>query len=98
MILLLGTCQREGDIANPSRVVKVKPTDYGARAMTIVLNGDERECRENMTIADLVTELGLGQRRIAVEANREIIPREHYATYRLHAGDHLEIVHFVGGG
>ncbi len=68
------------------------------REMTIVLNGDERECREDMTIADLVTELGLGQRRIAVEANREIIPREQYATHRLRAGDHLEIVHFVGGG
>jgi thiamine biosynthesis protein ThiS len=68
------------------------------REMTIVLNGDERECREDLTIADLVTELGLGQRRIAVEANREIIPREQYAIHRLRAGDHLEIVHFVGGG
>ncbi len=68
------------------------------REMTIVLNGDERECREDMTIADLVTELGLAQRRIAVEANREIIPREQYATHHLSAGDHLEIVHFVGGG
>lgn len=66
--------------------------------MTIVLNGEERECREGMTIADLVTELGLGKRRIAVETNREIIPRDHYATHSLKAGDHIEIVHFVGGG
>jgi thiamine biosynthesis protein ThiS len=66
--------------------------------MTIVLNGEERECREEMTIADLVNELKLGKRRIAVEVNREIIPRDHYATHRLNAGDHIEIVHFVGGG
>jgi thiamine biosynthesis protein ThiS len=66
--------------------------------MTIVLNGEERECREGMTIADLVTELGLGNRRIAVETNREIIPRDHYATHSLNIGDHIEIVHFVGGG
>jgi thiamine biosynthesis protein ThiS len=66
--------------------------------MTIVLNGEERECREEMTIADLVNELKLGKRRIAVEVNREIIPRDYYATHRLNAGDHIEIVHFVGGG
>jgi thiamine biosynthesis protein ThiS len=66
--------------------------------MTVILNGEERGCREGTTIADLVTELRLGKRRIAVEVNREIIPRDHYETYRLNAGDHIEIVHFVGGG
>ena len=66
--------------------------------MTIVLNGEERGCREEMTLADLVVELGLDKRRIAVEVNREIIPRDHYETHRLNAGDHIEIVHFVGGG
>ena len=66
--------------------------------MTVVLNGEERGYREGMTIADLVAELGLGKRRIAVEVNREIIPRDHYATCLLNAGDHIEIVHFVGGG
>jgi thiamine biosynthesis protein ThiS len=66
--------------------------------MTVTLNGEERGCREGMTLADLVAELGLGKRRIAVEVNREIIPRDHYAIYRLNAGDHIEIVHFVGGG
>lgn len=51
-----------------------------------------------MTVADLVAELGLGARRIAVEVNREIVPREDYAHCRLHAGDAIEVVHFVGGG
>ena len=62
------------------------------------LNGDTRECREGMTLADLVAELGLGAKRIAVEVNRDIIPREEYAHCRLNAGDEIEIVHFVGGG
>ena len=66
--------------------------------MTVVLNGEERECGEGMTLADLVAELGLGKRRIAVEMNRDIIPRDEYATCRLQPGDTIEIVHFVGGG
>lgn len=66
--------------------------------MTVRLNGEQRECREGMTLADLVAELGLGAKRIAVEVNRDIIPREEYALCRLKTGDEIEIVHFVGGG
>jgi thiamine biosynthesis protein ThiS len=66
--------------------------------MTVRLNGETRECREGMTLAGLVAELGFGAKRIAVEVNRDIIPREEYADCRLRAGDEIEIVHFVGGG
>jgi thiamine biosynthesis protein ThiS len=66
--------------------------------MTVMLNGEQRECREGITLADLVMELGLGARRIAVEVNRTIIPRDEYATCRLQSDDQIEIVHFVGGG
>jgi thiamine biosynthesis protein ThiS len=66
--------------------------------MTVKLNGETRECREGMTLTDLVAELGLGAKRIAVEVNRDIVPREEYANCRLQAGDEIEIVHFVGGG
>ncbi len=66
--------------------------------MTVRLNGDERECREGATIADLVEELGLGKKRIAVEVNQDIIPREEYVRRGLKHGDEVEIVHFVGGG
>ena len=66
--------------------------------MTVILNGEERDCRAGSTIADLVEELGLGKRRIAVEVNRDILPRGEYAIYRIQPGDHIEIVHFVGGG
>lgn len=66
--------------------------------MIVVLNGEERECQEGATLADLVAELGLGARRIAVELNRDIIPGDEYAGHHLQLGDVIEIVHFVGGG
>jgi sulfur carrier protein len=66
--------------------------------MTVTLNGEQRQFREGLTIVDLVVELGLKTRRIAVEVNREIIARDDYATYHLQADDVIEIVQFVGGG
>ncbi len=66
--------------------------------MTLRLNGDVRECREGITVAALVEELGLGNKRIAVEVNRDIIPRDEYAHCGLQQDDEVEIVHFVGGG
>jgi thiamine biosynthesis protein ThiS len=50
------------------------------------------------SVADLVQTLGLGPRRIAVEENRELVPRATYAGTPLRDGDQVEIVHFVGGG
>lgn len=66
--------------------------------MTVRLNGEVRECREGITIAGLVEELSLGNKRIAVEVNRDIIPRDEYANRGLKPDDEVEIVHFVGGG
>jgi sulfur carrier protein len=77
-------------------VVKVRSNDYQS-VMRLVLNGEARECRAGVTVAELVTELGLGERRIAVEVNRDILPREAYA-HALSDGDEVEIVHFIGGG
>jgi thiamine biosynthesis protein ThiS len=66
--------------------------------MRVVLNGEPREVPGTLTVADLVAELGLLERRIAVELNRDILARERYATQPLRDGDVIEIVHFVGGG
>lgn len=66
--------------------------------MTVMLNGDPHECRTGTNVADLVEELGLTHKRIAVEVNRDIIARDEYASRGLRAGDEIEIVHFVGGG
>lgn len=66
--------------------------------MRIVLNGEERECQDGWTLADLVKDLGLTQKRIAAEVNRDIIPRTEYGQQRLQTGDVVEVVNFVGGG
>ena len=62
------------------------------------INGGPRECLATTTIADLLAELGVSTPRVAVERNREIVPKAQYATTRLEEGDRLEIVEFVGGG
>jgi thiamine biosynthesis protein ThiS len=64
----------------------------------ILVNGKERELESLGTVADLVASLELEAGQIAVERNREIVPRSTYADTRLEAGDQLEIVTFVGGG
>ena len=66
--------------------------------MRVQLNGEARDFRDGVTVHDLVVELGLTQRRIAVEVNRDILPRDAYAQRRLSDGDVIEIVHFIGGG
>ena len=66
--------------------------------MQVTINGELQGLSDGLTIADLVTQLGLSSRRIAIEVNREIIARERYAAQALAEGDQIEIVHFVGGG
>jgi sulfur carrier protein len=65
--------------------------------MRLVINGEEKEFAA-ATLEALVEELGMKGDRVAVELNREIVPRVQWAVSELHAGDRLEIVHFVGGG
>lgn len=66
--------------------------------MRIHLNGEERQAAEGLTLAALVEQLGMKPDRVAAELNREIVPRERWLETRLHDGDRLELVHFVGGG
>jgi len=66
--------------------------------MTIVLNGESKECAEGLTLAQFVQQLGLKADRVAVELNRQIAPRNRWSETALQEGDRLEIVHFVGGG
>jgi len=63
----------------------------------ITING-ERKLIEPASVLGLLQELGIDPRRVAVELNREILPKDRYAGTPLGAGDSLEIVHFVGGG
>ena len=66
--------------------------------MQIFLNGEPKECPESVSLAQLISRLGMQGDRVAVELNREIVPRAQWSDTELHEGDRLEIVHFVGGG
>ena len=66
--------------------------------MFLLLNGEQREFPDGLTLAALVDHLGMKADRVAVELNLEIVPRTKWQDTNLKTGDKLEIVHFVGGG
>jgi sulfur carrier protein len=65
--------------------------------MRIEVNGEGRETAAT-TILDLVQELSLNPRKVAVERNLEIVPRSLHGDTALAEGDKIELVQFVGGG
>ncbi len=66
--------------------------------MQIELNDQPREIADGTTVAALVAELQLDPRTLAVERNRELVPRAEHASALLAAGDRVEVVTLVGGG
>ena len=66
--------------------------------MNIYFNGESRALEGAVTVAQLLEREGLGDRRVAVEINREIVPKSQHATHVLHEGDKVEVVHALGGG
>ncbi|MHB1369206.1 MAG: sulfur carrier protein ThiS [Pseudomonadaceae bacterium] len=69
-----------------------------ANPMLIQLNGEPYQLPAGQTVADLLVRLELSGRRLAVELNRDIVPRSAHATTALSEGDHVEVVHAIGGG
>ncbi len=65
--------------------------------MKLIINGEEKQSAAT-NVAELVAELAMKGDRVAVELNREIVPRAQWPSAALKDGDKLEIVHFVGGG
>ena len=66
--------------------------------MIIYVNGEQRKYVEGATVANVVNDMNLTGKKIAIELNKEILPFQQYITQRLNAEDHLEIVHAIGGG
>jgi thiamine biosynthesis protein ThiS len=66
--------------------------------MNLIINGEDRQFDSALTISALLARLGMKPDRIAVELNRELVPRERWTATQLDDDDKLEIVHFVGGG
>jgi len=70
----------------------------GPGAIRVSVNGESREVSAETRVADLLRTLGISTPRVAVEYNREILPKPRYGETVLREGDLLEIVQFVGGG
>jgi len=66
--------------------------------MKLVINGEEKEFDKELTIEELVKELGITSPNFAVAVGMDVIPKSEYSSYKLKDGDKVEIVHFVGGG
>ncbi len=66
--------------------------------INIVINGEPRRLAAAHTVRELMAELGLDPSKVALERNREIVPRSEFDKVRVEDGDKLEIVHFIGGG
>ena len=66
--------------------------------MFITLNGEPHELDGPLSIADLLAQLAIDPRRVAVEHNYAIVKRQLFADVRVNDGDRIEIVNFVGGG
>jgi sulfur carrier protein len=66
--------------------------------MQILFNGEDREIEHGTTIAGLLEQAELQPRYVAVEVNRELIPRDRHAQHVIQPGDQLEVVTLVGGG
>ncbi|MDZ4820116.1 MAG: sulfur carrier protein ThiS [Planctomycetota bacterium] len=69
-----------------------------ATDVTITLNGETRTVPPDTTVSQVIDQLGLNPRYVAVEVNLDLVPRTSHADQRLHEGDRLEIVTLVGGG
>ena len=71
--------------------------------MNLHISGEARSFPDpaasaELTLAALIESLNMKSDRVAVELNRDIVPRDRWADIQLKDGDRLEIVHFVGGG
>ena len=64
----------------------------------IILNGKPHNIKEKTNIISLLEALSLSEKKVAIEINEEVLPRDNYATKILSAKDRVEIVHFIGGG
>lgn len=66
--------------------------------VNIIFNGESRQVGDGATVAQLLGELQLNPRYLAVEINLDVVPREMHARRQLKEGDRLEVVTLVGGG
>ena len=73
-------------------------TEAGRELAGVVVNGEASALAPGSTVAELLSRLELGDRKVAVALNRNVVPRSRYSATTLDAGDRVEILEAVGGG
>ena len=66
--------------------------------MNIIVNGESQSLESDASLQQLLVMLGLDGKRIAVEVNRDIVPRSDYDSFKLSENDTIELVNAIGGG
>ena len=66
--------------------------------MKIIVNGQEREFKENITLQEVLNALSLEGKVMAAAVNMNIVKQDEWSEYIIHQGDKLELLDFVGGG
>ena len=66
--------------------------------MNVTVNGESRSLDAEASLEQLLGMLGLEGKRVAVEVNRDIVPRSEYGSFQLSENDTVEIVNAIGGG
>jgi len=66
--------------------------------MKIIINGKEKEIKENSTIKELLNSLEIFDKTMAVAVNMKIVKKDNWNNYKLKENDKIEALNFVGGG
>ncbi|KPK09849.1 MAG: thiamine biosynthesis protein ThiS [Acidithiobacillales bacterium SG8_45] len=66
--------------------------------MKIIVNGEEKDLDQPMTVSQLLADMGVADKRVAVEVNLEIVPRSEHSQFQLNNADRVEVVQAIGGG
>jgi len=66
--------------------------------VVVFVNSKQQTLEDGATVARLIEALGMGQKRVAVEVNTELVTKGEWQQFKLKEGDRIEIVSFVGGG
>lgn len=68
------------------------------QSMKLTVNGEERHYEQEPTLEELITDLKIADKVMAAAVNMEIVKKDRWTEHRLHDGDRIELLHFVGGG
>ena len=66
--------------------------------MQVTINAEPQTVPDDSSVADLIALLQLQNKRLAIEINKELVPRSTFATHKLNESDEIEIVQAIGGG